>query len=102
MLRNLTARGGSMQPISDILNEHSVFSFPTKETVMKLCIKAGRVALFKNPCFLMQQLVTGMGIFWKKFSQGNVDSIFLLVRPNAETFIAALVTSEQYRSRKVK
>jgi hypothetical protein len=95
MLRDFPEKGGSTQPVSDILNEYSVFSIPTKETVMKLCIKAGRVALVKNPCFLMQHLVAGMGIFWTKLSEDNIDSIFLLVRPNAESFIAALVTNEQ-------
>ena len=54
------------QLIVDIQFEYSIFEIPTPENVMKLVLKAARMAIIRKPCYYMISIIKGMGFFWKK------------------------------------
>ena len=85
---------GDVQPISDILTEYSIFTLPTKENVKGLCVRAGRAALIRNPCFAMQRLITGMGKFWKSCTKSILDAVLMSAIPDSEKLINSLITTE--------
>ena len=80
--------------IMDIFSDYAIFSRPSKENIDQLIVKAGKIALIRNPCFSMQQLIKGMGNFWKKLTKEHFDSIFNLTVPNATNIIDSLVALE--------
>ena len=82
------------QAIMDIFSDYAIFSRPSKENIDQLIVKAGKIALIRNPCFSMQQLIKGMGNFWKKLTKEHFDSIFNLTVPNATNIIDSLVALE--------
>lgn len=77
---------GDVQPISDILTEYSIFTLPTKENIKGLCVRAGRAALIRKPCYTMQRLISGMGKFWKSCTKSILDAVLMSVIPDSELF----------------
>jgi len=94
LIKTFKEIGGDTQPISDILSDYSIFSVPTKDSIDELTVKAGKVALIRNPCFAIQHLVNGMGTFWNKCSKSHIDSIYSITLPNAERIINCLDSTE--------
>ena len=77
---------GYVQPISDILTEYSIFTLSTKENIKGLCVRAGRAALIRNPCYAMQRLISGKGKFWKSCTKSILDAVLMSVIPDSEMF----------------
>ena len=80
--------------IIDILTEHSVFAMPNHANIDSLLEKAAKVALIKNPHFALQNLVEGMGNFWKKLDDNLFDALYSVIIPTSEKVIASLTCNE--------
>ena len=70
-IKNFTSN--DTQSIMDILFEYSIFEISTTENVMKLVLKAAKMAI-RQPCYYMS-VIRGMGFFWKKLS--TCDILFI-------------------------
>lgn len=84
----------STQPIFDILSDYSIFTVPTKSNIIDLCKQSGKIALIKNPRFAMQSLIKGMGTFWNKISDEQIDALYFSASPKPENIIKNLITNE--------
>ena len=51
------------QSIMDMLFEYSIFEITTTENIMKLVLKATKMAIIRQPCYYMMSIVRGMGFF---------------------------------------
>ena len=78
----------------DILFEYSIFEIPTTENVMKLVLKAAKMAIIRQPCYYMMSIVRGMGFFWKKLSPPMINSLFESLTPTHERLINCLEPCE--------
>ena len=78
----------------DIIFEYSIFEIPTTENVMKLVLKAAKMAIIRQPCYYMMSIVRGMGFFWKKLSPPMINSLFESLTPTHERLINCLEPCE--------
>ena len=86
------------QVFIDILSESRVFEQPTKDNILELCTKAGRVALIRLPSLSMSEIVSGMGNFWKNITPEMLDSINAKTQPTPEHIINLLNIAESNQS----
>ena len=91
-IKNFTS--SDTQSIMDILFEDSNFEIPTTENVMKLVLKAAKLAIITQPCYYMTSIVRGMGFFWKKLSPPMINSLFESLTPTHERSINCLEPCE--------
>ena len=91
-IKNFTSN--DTQSIMDILFEYSIFEIPTTENVMKLVLKAAKMAIIRQPCYYMMSIVRGMGFFWKKLSPPMINSLFESLTPTHERLINCLEPCE--------
>ena len=64
------------QSLTDIFHEYSIFEIPTGVYIEVLLLKVAKSVLIKILCFQIQNIVSGMGGFWKKITPEMLDSLY--------------------------
>ena len=64
------------QSLTDIFHEYSIFEIPTGVNINVLLLKVAKSALIKILCFQIQNIVSGMGGFWKKITPEMLDLLY--------------------------
>ena len=82
------------QAIVDIFSEYGIHELPTVKNLPVLTKRTAKAALIKNPCFNMQNLVAGMGNFWKVVTTEMLESLYLSTIPCASKVIESLEANE--------